>query len=314
MSLNFARNTEPTIRVLLTGWFSFSSCDPTAGDHETKEIIIGWLRQANIDFDVLLDLSEKDIISFFSSATSRYSHLIVACGPYRTADDYQRILMQGLPAAIKVGVNLSMIGTLDPTKTGFKYLFERDSSQITRADLSFGLTVERVPVVGLMLVGAQTEYGGRGRHQAVNSLIEDWLAGQDVAVLPIDTKVPRNEFGLNNFAQIESVISKMDLVVTTRLHGLVLALKNHIPAIVIDPITGGAKVSAQARRLGWPMLIKTEELSKTSLDKALHWCREDSASILARICSNRASLEVQSIGAALLSCLGPVNTKSMIPG
>ena len=34
----------------------------------------------------------------------------------------------------------------------------------------------------------------------------------------------------------------MDAVVTTRLHGTVLAIKNGVPPVVIDPIAGGRKV------------------------------------------------------------------------
>ena len=41
---------------------------------------------------------------------------------------------------------------------------------------------------------------------------------------------------------------------TTRLHGLVLALKNGVPAVAIDTVAGGAKVARQADALGWPVL------------------------------------------------------------
>ncbi len=46
----------------------------------------------------------------------------------------------------------------------------------------------------------------------------------------------------------------MDIVVTTRLHGMVLALKNGVPAIAVDPIVGGAKITQQARAINWPIL------------------------------------------------------------
>lgn len=50
-----------------------------------------------------------------------------------------------------------------------------------------------------------------------------------------------NKGGLRSQDIIMSLISPMDLVITTRLHGTVLAIKNGVPAIPIDPVSGGAK-------------------------------------------------------------------------
>ena len=51
------------------------------------------------------------------------------------------------------------------------------------------------------------------------------------------------------------MIGRADVVVTTRLHGLVLALKQGVPALAVDPVAGGAKVAAQAAVWGWPVLL-----------------------------------------------------------
>ena len=50
--------------------------------------------------------------------------------------------------------------------------------------------------------------------------------------MQIDTRldVPNNS-GLRTPAEIESLIAAMDVMVTTRLHGTVLALRNGVPAI-----------------------------------------------------------------------------------
>lgn len=63
-----------------------------------------------------------------------------------------------------------------------------------------------------------------------------------------------NAGGLRTSAEIESLIARMDIVVTTRLHDMVLALKNGVPAIAVDPIAGGAKITQQARAINWPIL------------------------------------------------------------
>jgi polysaccharide pyruvyl transferase WcaK-like protein len=46
-----------------------------------------------------------------------------------------------------------------------------------------------------------------------------------------------------------------DVVVTTRLHGLVLALKQGVPVLAVDPVAGGARVATQAAAWGWPVLL-----------------------------------------------------------
>jgi len=60
------------------------------------------------------------------------------------------------------------------------------------------------------------------------------------------------------------------------LHGLVLALKNGIPVLAVDPVAGGAKVAAQAAAWDWPVLTARAEnpvLDRGELDHLWAWCR-----------------------------------------
>jgi polysaccharide pyruvyl transferase WcaK-like protein len=57
-----------------------------------------------------------------------------------------------------------------------------------------------------------------------------------------------------------------------RLHALVLGLKHGRPVISVDPVAGGAKVTAQARALGWPVVLPGEDLATEALDAALDRC------------------------------------------
>ena len=65
------------------------------------------------------------------------------------------------------------------------------------------------------------------------------------------------------------MIARVDVVVTTRLHGLVLALKNGVPAVAVDPIRGGAKVCRQAEALGWPHAFAVDAATPAALQEAL---------------------------------------------
>ena len=81
-----------------------------------------------------------------------------------------------------------------------------------------------------------------------------------------------NAFGLNSPLSIERLISKMDLIVTTRLHGMVLGIKNEVPVIAVDPIEGGAKITNQAKAIDWPYQFSVAGANQENLSQALSDC------------------------------------------
>ena len=143
-------------------------------------------------------------------------------------------------------------------------LFQEIQYLLQTPDISLESTVKKVPVVGLIYVGNQKEYPNQ-RHDLVEKLVNDVVKEMDLAIVHIDTKLPNNEFGLTSISQIESVISAMDIIITTRLHGSLLSLRNGVPAISIDPVPNGAKVLAQMKTIGWPLAYPINKLNKTKL-------------------------------------------------
>ena len=108
---------------------------------------------------------------------------------------------------------------------------------------------------------------------------------------------------LSHPAQVEALISRMDFVATTRLHGLTLALKNGIPALVVDPIKGNAKVSYQASVLGWPAVIGVDELSGERLADLCTYCLTAEARAKARECGIRAMRRLAGLRQEVLAAL-----------
>jgi hypothetical protein len=45
-----------------------------------------------------------------------------------------------------------------------------------------------------------------------------------------------------------------------------------VPVLAVDPVAGGAKVTAQARACGWPALVPAEHASDAELDHWWSWC------------------------------------------
>jgi polysaccharide pyruvyl transferase WcaK-like protein len=201
-----------------------------------------------------------------------------------------------------VGLNLTLLEPLEAWDP-FDLLVERDSSRASRPDLAFLSARPRVPVVGVVLIDSQPEYGQRDRHRAANEALRRLAAGRDVAAVEIDTRLDANRTGLRSAAQVESLVARVDAVVTTRLHGTVLALKNGVPALAVDPVAGGAKVLRQARTLGWPVAFAADALDERALEDALDYCLTEAARAQARACAERARQALRGVREAFLANL-----------
>jgi len=100
------------------------------------------------------------------------------------------------------------------------------------------------------------------------------------------------------------------VVVTTRLHGLVLGLKQGVPVLAVDPVAGGAKVAAQAAAWGWPVLLPRSGhpvLDRGELDWLWSWCR--SAEGRARAGAALGARDTPPLTADLLSVLTGAATR-----
>jgi hypothetical protein len=182
----------------------------------------------------------------------------------------------------RIGLNVSMLDPLSRWNP-FHLLYERDSDVQTRPDLSLLAEVASVPLIGEILIEPYVpDYSALDLQDEARASIKRLLAARTAAVIPIDTRLPDNEGGLRSPEEIESVIERVDAVVTTRLHGLVLALKRGTPALAVDVMAGGGKITHQARELGWPYVVTADQITQGGLHAALDACFTDEARALAR--------------------------------
>ena len=185
----------------------------------------------------------------------------------------------------------------------FDLLLERDSSRTARPDLSFLAMNVKAPVVGVVLIDTQTEYASSALHVTANEAILEFVASRDIAAVRIDTRLDVNRTGLASAAQIESLIARMDVVLTTRMHGLVLSLKNGVPVVAVDSVAGGAKVTRQAQTLAWPY-ISAEAVSGDTLDAAFRYCLTPEAKARTQECARRAHALLQNAAEAFYAEFG----------
>jgi hypothetical protein len=119
--------------------------------------------------------------------------------------------------------------------------------------------------------------------------LTSWLGRQNCARVLFDTRLDGHDWRFARTpGQLESMIRRLDLVVTTRMHGLVLALKNGIPALAVDPIAGGAKVSAQAAAWSWPAAVAADTLTEANLDHWWAWCQSAEGRVQTARCAREA--------------------------
>jgi len=277
-------------KVLVAGWFSFEDMGATAGDLLSKNIIGQWLQESGLSFDVALaeSFAEQGCVDWKLSDPSAYTMVIFVCGPFGNGSPVAEMLERFGHCQL-VGVNLSLLQPLSEWNP-FSLLLERDSSLTSFPDLTFYGKKKKVPVVGIILAHKQKEYGAKSLHDQANAAINRLIARTEMSAVPIDTSLKNNAGGLRTAAEIESLIAAMDVVITTRLHGTVLALKNGVPVVAIDPVAGGAKISLQTKTIGWPVLLNTEHLSDETLAEALGYCLTDEAVLRAQECTDSATL------------------------
>jgi hypothetical protein len=281
------------VKVLVAGWFSFEQMGATAGDLMARDLACAWLREAGRETDVAHAAPFADGVDWRTVDPADYSDVVFVCGPFGNGPPVDELLDRFAGRRL-TGLDLTMLESLE-TWNPFELLLERDSSRTARPDISFLSDRPLVPLVGLVLIHPQPEYGDADDHARANAMLERLAASRDVAAIRIDTRLDENATGLRTAAQVESAVARMDVVLTTRLHGTVLALKNGVPALVIDPVVGGAKITRQARVLGWPFVFSAADVTDRTLEQAFDSCLSDDARRLARSCATRAREQLRAV-------------------
>ncbi|MBY4401633.1 polysaccharide pyruvyl transferase family protein [Rhodococcus fascians] len=283
-------------RVLVVGWSSFVHGESTAGDVLAAQAVSNHLCDKHIEHDVAWSpimfavypsqerrQGDGRNVCYEDVDPRRYTHVLFVCGPIHGAPIAQ--MHRRFDRCRRIAIGVTVIDESAPEVVDFHAVIARDSpSGRTATDLSASVAVPRVPVIGVILASGQNEYGAARQHDTVLETLDGWLTGRsDCVFVEIDTRLdPRHWRSASVPAQTESLIARCDAVVTMRMHGLVLALKNAVPAVAVDPVAGGGKVSRQASAWSWPSLIPSESTTPDALDRNLRWALSDRGKWYAR--------------------------------
>jgi Polysaccharide pyruvyl transferase len=290
------------LKALVAGWFSFEHGHATAGDLLARDLVCEWLENSGYSYDVAIAAPFSGGIPLDRAESSEYVLAVFVCGPFEKKA-LEAEFLGHFAKCFVIGINLTVpvsLGKWNP----FDLLIERDSSLRAHPDVVFLSSRALVPVVGRCLVEPY-----EGAIDAVaNAAIDRLTASREMAVIPIDTRLDANSTGLRSPAEIESILARMDVVITTRLHGMVLALKNGVPVIAIDPEPGGAKIIRQAETIGWPIAYAADAVDDQMLQRALEYCLTDDARSEVRCCCERAITKVRAVREEFIAGLKCVTT------
>jgi hypothetical protein len=260
------------VRVLLGGSFSIDNPDrpvTTAGDLMAGEVAGEWLDRAGIAHDVALSPPFHGGVDWRAVDPADYSHVVLVCGPVGQGRK-QTAFRERFRDSTLVGLDVTMLDDLEPWNP-FDVLVERDSRRVQRPDISLLAAEPHPPVVGLCLIHHQRHYA-RARHDDVEAAFERLIASRPMSVVRIDTVIDSGSPGRRSPGEVGALLARMDVVLTNRLHGMVLSLKHGVPAVAVDGVEGGAKVSRQARALGWPVVLGVDSLSDERLAASFDYC------------------------------------------
>ena len=279
-------------RVLVAGWPSLRDGEATAGDVLAMDAVAAALDDAGIPHELAWSpVLRPGGRTLDAADPGDYTHLVFACGPL--SGPGVAWLHRKFRDCRRIAIGVSVPDPADPAAAGFHVILPRDGPGIPPAgDLSAchpggasypdgnrGRDADPgrdVPVAGVVMVARQAEYAGRAEHEHVAGSLAGWLRGCGCARIPLDTRLDPRDWRLcGTPAEFEAIVSRLDIVVTMRLHGLVLALSRGVPVLAVDPVAGGAKVTAQAEAWHWPAVMKPGPdggLDPASLDRWRDWC------------------------------------------
>lgn len=277
-----------TVRALVVGWPSFLHGEATAGDVAAMRRIADRLRRSGIDCDTAWSPGFLPGQTGLEAAPAEhYTDVVFVCGPAHGEQVLE--LHRRYARCRRTAIGVSVIDETDPAVTGFHHVLARDGPErVPTTDLAARGETEPVPVVGVVLAPLQPEYGDRREHAEVHHALFQWISRVDCAPLELDSRLATDEWRrCRTPEQFASLIGRTDLVLTTRLHGLVFGLSNGVPVLAVDPVTDGGKVSAQASVWDWPALLRSEEIRlpdgepTRALARWWRWCASPEARLLA---------------------------------
>lgn len=267
--------------VLLAWWGALARGGETIGDLYALENVARQLTRAGRSVVVATDTAYQALdgfaqVNWRECNAADYSALAFVCGPVIGDSPEFRGLVSKFDGIHKVGIGVSVLPATSPSHwQPFDAMFARDGDDRGGAQFGdlcgFALQPPKAPVnpsvkaprIGMCLRGAQREYGEAvSLHAQANDMLSQVASRLEGSVVELDTRLHKRVDAAND---ILAAFSACDVILTTRMHGALLALACGVPFLAIDQVAGGAKVSAVVGQTGWPLVHRADRLPAQSV-------------------------------------------------
>lgn len=256
-------------RCLILWWGSLRDMDATVGDcMAVANLALGLQRRGLlVEIAAFHDLRLPGIKTVHPAAAHprRYRAVCFACGPLRARRKVLD-LVRRYRSCYRLAAGVSVLPGETAILSEFDDIVARDGVPGAAFDLALadpwrGLFPQPDSLgqaVASCFRGAQSSVGSErpSLHDRAEGILR--TAAQHASagdpVIGIDT-VAADHAGI---AAVMAKFAQSRLVLTTRLHGALLALEMGIPFVAIDQIAGGHKVSEVLKRVGWPFVFNAE--------------------------------------------------------
>lgn len=275
----------------LVAWYGSFAGHGTIGDLQAAEVAVSHLvalghevhhaTAAETDFPGALR------VQWAAADYGQYDVMVFVCGPILKEHPQTVALFNAAAGVPKVGISVSLMPEGHPQYVNpFRAVFAREGGGRSYGDLAIAAPMpirqERRPQesglrIGAAFRGAQGEYGLENcRHDKAEAMLDvlaKLLADQaGASVTPIENRFARAPGGPDG---IERLYESADIILTTRFHGAVGAMRHRKPFVAVDQIAGGAKLLSLLGPLGWPGLFGVDAATPLDIVRAGLWAMTD---------------------------------------
>lgn len=258
---------------VLVAWYGSFSGHGTIGDRLSLESVVarltaeGW-RVAHASADAV-EMPGATRVDWERVDPRRFAAVVFVCGPIIAGHPQTEALFARFRGRPLLGVGVSLFDAAHEMHADpFTAALARQGGAERFEDVALVAPPPPPPsrdragglVVGLALRGPQAEYGAdnclwertEGLARVAAAEILRTAGGR---VVSIENHLARS--GLDP-REIEARYAACDLVLTSRFHGAMLALRHRVPFVAIDQIRGGGKVEPLLAGRGWPHVLRAD--------------------------------------------------------
>lgn len=312
-------------RILVGCYGSFEG-HGTVGDHLALVSVVSHL--VGLGYEVCYASVEPLTIVGAKQVDWRHVHpdsvdiVIFSCGPILRSHEKIRKFLEHFAKCILIGIGVSLLPKDDPNHWNpFQFVLARQgltqsfgdvaivAPMVQPINLSSSVSLAKSSTsfrIGLALRGHQEEYGiDRCEADLVGNLFSELtsLIGRYKKLTIVDLDHRLAILGANP-EDIEKRYRECDLILTTRYHGAILALRAATPFIAVDQITGGGKVLPLLQSIGASTVYRVDTLDPLALIRTcLELLQDDQHTALLMVTQSavhQANITLDSLGDVLM--------------